>query len=190
MFSRRLSPLLFATFLMIVASLAYALGIYFLFIGHSYDISQAYLMSLLVCMPIGFIALPYLIAKKGHFLSNEPEVQFQLPVLLILFLILWFFNFFFIESREFFQQIIIATCEEFLFRYIIYSVLRQGYSKWWSIVFTSLLFGLLLHLNYPFWDNLLIRTPMGMVFSLMALRWGLPYAIAGHCFYNLIVTIL
>lgn len=190
MLSHRLSPLLSALLLIVVASLAYALGISFLFIQYSYDINQAYLMALVLFMPIGFIALPYLIAKKGHFLPKESEVSFQFPVFIGLTFLLWFVNAFFIGSQDFFQQIIIAICEEFLFRYLIYGVMRQGYSKWWSIVITSLLFGLLLHLNYPLLDNLLIRTPMGIIFSLLALRWGLPYAIVGHCLYNLIVTIL
>lgn len=190
MFSRRLSPLLLATLLIVVASLSYALGISFLFISYSYDIRQAYLMALVLFMPLGFIALPYLIARQGRFLSRVSEIRFQLPVFLGLTVLLYLVNSFFIGSQEFFQQLIIATCEEFLFRYLIYGVIRQGYSKWWSIVLTSLLFGLLLHLNYPLLDNLLIRTPMGILFSILALRWGLSYAIIGHCFYNLMVTIL
>lgn len=97
-------------------------------------------------------------------------------------------NQWFIGSTEFFHQLIIAFCEEYLFRLVIYQVLRQRYGYWSSIMISSILFGVVLHLNYPLLDNLLLRVPAGLFFSLLATKLGLPYAVAGHWLYNLIVS--
>lgn len=85
---------------------------------------------------------------------------------------------------------VISMCEEFLFRFVIYKVLRNNYSRLWSIIIASLLFGILLHLNYPMIDNLLIRTPLGILFSILATKFGLEYAIGGHWIYNLYQSII
>ncbi len=83
---------------------------------------------------------------------------------------------------------IISASEEFLFRFVLYKILRKHYRYWPTIMITSLFFGFVLHLNYPFMDNLLLRTPAGSLFSLMTSRLGLQYAISGHWFYNLVVS--
>ncbi|HEM3589162.1 TPA: CPBP family intramembrane metalloprotease, partial [Streptococcus suis] len=57
-----------------------------------------------------------------------------------------------------------------------------------AILITSVLFGFILHMDYPILDNLLIRTPLGILFSILATKIGLQYAIAGHWLYNLIVS--
>ncbi|MFX3882846.1 type II CAAX prenyl endopeptidase Rce1 family protein [Streptococcus suis] len=38
------------------------------------------------------------------------------------------------------NQFIIATCEEFLFRYIIYRILKSEYPTWLAMLVNSLLF--------------------------------------------------
>lgn len=49
---------------------------------------------------------------------------------------------------------VIASCEEFLFRYCLYRILRNNFSKPQTLLICSLLFGILLHLNYDIIDNL------------------------------------
>ena len=85
---------------------------------------------------------------------------------------------------------IIAMCEEFLFRFVIYRVLRKNYSYLLAILIGSLLFGVLLHLNYPLVDNLLVRFPLGLLFSLLATKLGLEYAVGGHWIFNLYQSII
>ena len=139
-------------------------------------------------MPLGFIIIPHLIAQKNSLYSSEYDIRFSWKSYLLIAVLIFIANLFFIKSNEYFQQMIISACEEFLFRFVLYKILRKHYQYWPTIIITSLLFGFVLHLNYPFMDNLLIRTPAGIVFSLLASHLGLQYAIAGHWLYNLVIS--
>lgn len=84
---------------------------------------------------------------------------------------------------------VIASCEEFLFRYCLYRILRNNFSKPQTLLICSLLFGILLHLNYDIIDNLLIRSPIGFILGLVTMRFGFHYSIAAHWLINLLAAL-
>ena len=55
-------------------------------------------------------------------------------------------NSIFIKSDEIFTALIVAICEEYLFRYVAFHILFKEYQTFFTIIVTSLLFGLLLHI--------------------------------------------
>ena len=83
---------------------------------------------------------------------------------------------------------IISISEEVLFRYIIYTIIRKNHSYRSTVLITSILFAFLLHMNYPLLDNLFIRMPFSIVFTMIATKLGLQYSIGGHWLYNLVVS--
>lgn len=184
----RLTPLASAVGMIILAAMTYVFGTTLLFFSSGESIDHLYLMIIGLFMPLGFVGLPHLIAKHQHWYAEGCQVMFSWRIYLVLALVIFGLNTLFIGSSEYFHQLIISFCEEFLFRSVIYRVLRRGYGDWPSMFLASLLFGVVLHLNYPMLDNLLLRTPAGLIFAVLATRFGLHYAIAGHWLYNLIVS--
>ncbi|MFV8044957.1 CPBP family intramembrane glutamic endopeptidase [Streptococcus pluranimalium] len=174
--------------LIVIASLCYALGTSILFIASFSSIENMYLASLITFMILGFIVLPYTISRNHLREEKYHEVTFDFKQYVVIAIIIFMVNHFFIQSDEYFHQMIISMCEEFLFRYVIYRMLRRDYNYIVAILLTSILFGFILHMDYPIIDNLLIRTPLGILFSIFATKFGLQYAIASHWLYNLIVS--
>lgn len=174
--------------LILLASLTYVVGTSLLFFSPAEQLEQTYFWVLAGFMPLGFVILPHLIAERYRLYVDGERVQLSWVVYLVFAVMIFLINQWFIRSTEFFHQLIIAFCEEYLFRLVIYQVLRQRYGYWSSIMISSILFGVVLHLNYPLLDNLLLRVPAGLFFSLLATKLGLPYAVAGHWLYNLIVS--
>jgi predicted metal-dependent membrane protease len=173
-----------------IAFLVYSLGTSIVFISFSQQLQLSYLIALICFMPIGFMLIPHTLSLKYGLYSKETDVVFHWQSYLYLALLIFLVNHYFLKSDEYFHQMVISMCEEFLFRFVIYKVLRNNYSRLWSIIIASLLFGILLHLNYPMIDNLLIRTPLGILFSILATKFGLEYAIGGHWIYNLYQSII
>lgn len=173
-----------------IAFLVYSLGTSIIFINFNQQLQLSYLIALICFMPIGFMLIPYGIASKYNLYSKETEVKFHWKSYVIVALIIFLINYYFFKSDEYIHQMIIAMCEEFLFRFLIYKILRSNYSRTTSIILASVLFGILLHLNYPMIDNLIIRAPLGILFSILATKFGLEYAIGGHWIYNLYQSVI
>lgn len=176
--------------LIAIASFTYNLGNSMVFLIPGLDLKISYLVTLVCFMPIGFILLPHLISIKTDLYSSESKVLFRWKSYVLISLIIFFINHYFLGSDEYFHQMIIATCEEFLFRFVIYKIMKRECSYIFSIIVGSLLFGMLLHLNHPILDNLFIRTPFGILFSILATKFGLEYAIGGHWIYNLYQSVI
>lgn len=174
--------------LIVLASVCYNLGLATLFLGGKNLTADAYTYTIMFCMPLGFIILPYIVARKFQLLPNKSKVSIDFKILTVLFALLILFDVLVFKTGESFNQLIIATSEEFLFRYLIFNILCKDMSKWQAIIINSLLFALILHLNYSFLDNLIFRFPIAVVFSYIAQRFGLQYSIASHWLYNLIVV--
>lgn len=176
--------------LIVIASLVYTLGTSMIFISSSNNLQLSYLIALVCFMPLGFIIIPHYISSRNGLYSTESDVRFNWKSYVLIAVLIFLINHYLLGSVEYFHQMLISMCEEFLFRFVIYKVLRKNYSFLLSIVICSLLFGVLLHLNYPMVDNLLIRTPLGILFSILATKFGLEYAIGAHWIYNIYQTIL
>ncbi|MBF0698777.1 CPBP family intramembrane glutamic endopeptidase [Streptococcus danieliae] len=176
--------------LIIIASIIYSLGLATLFFSPSNELQLFYQVSLLFFMPLGFVVVPCWISNKNDLCNSQVLVQFNWKSFVILAFIIYMVNGLFLHSEEYFPQMVIAICEEYLFRSLIYRILRTHFAPLWAILIGSFLFGLLLHMNYPLLDNVFVRFPLGLLFSGLTLRFGLQYAIAGHWIFNLIQSIL
>lgn len=180
-----LKPIMISLGIIILASLTYALGTSMIFVLPFGDMNSTYLVSLMTFMPVGFIVLPFILSREQ---LKEADITFNWKQYIILAAIIFIINHFFIRSNEYYHQMMISMCEEVLFRYIIYGLLRKHYKYGMAILITSILFGFILHLDYPLIDNLLIRMPLGIIFSILATKFGLQYAIAGHWLFNLLAS--
>ncbi|WP_438477268.1 lysostaphin resistance A-like protein [Streptococcus pluranimalium] len=176
--------------LILLASLIYTLGTSMIIVSSHTNLQLSYLAALISFMPLGFMILPYYISSKNNLYSNNNDVCFNWKSYIVIAGSIFFINHYFLGSDEYFHQMIISMCEEFLFRFIIYKILKSNYSYATSILITALLFGVVLHLNYPILDNLFIRTPLGILFSILATKFGLEYAIGSHWIYNLYQSII
>ena len=184
----QIKPVLLSIGLTMIACLVYAIGTTFLFLGPPTTIQDNFLISLCVCMPLGFILLPWGLIRHQVRWNWGREIKLDWRYYLLFSALIFLCNHFFIKSEEYIHQFIVSLCEEFLFRYIIYTILRREYSVTESMLISSVIFGVILHMNYPIVDNLLIRTPLGLVLSLVARKYGLHSAIAGHWIYNLLAS--
>lgn len=171
------------------AVVLYSLGMTGLVLVKSNHLVSNYFYFLLFLMPPCFIILPNSISKRYELYSKEAEVRFSLKQFLVLFLILFVLNHFVIKGEEFWHQMLIATCEEFLFRYCLYHILRKNFTRFTSLLLCSLAFGVILHLNYSLLDNLLIRSSVGFLLGAVSLRFGLQASIISHWFLNLLAAI-
>ncbi|WP_205178811.1 MULTISPECIES: CPBP family intramembrane glutamic endopeptidase [Siminovitchia] len=88
-----------------------------------------------------------------------------------------------------FHPFLIATFEEFLFRYLILIILRKEFSKSWSFIIGSILFAMLLHLNGDWLLNIMIKFPSSLILYYLADKYGLQDAIAFHWLHNLAITV-
>lgn len=174
--------------LIAIASIFYALGTAFILLYSLENLQQVYLISIVFSMPIGFVLIPLLLARNYIYEIPNKEVVFDWKQYTILAAIIFIINHFFIRSDEYFIQMVISMSEEILFRYIIYTIIRKDHSYISTVFITSMLFAFLLHMNYPFLDNLLIRMPFSIVFTVIATKLGLQYSIGGHWLYNLVVS--
>lgn len=183
----RLESVVFSIFLIILASISYNLGLSALLLPTLRNISNAYLYILCLSMPIGFVVIPNVISKR-YKLFDHTDYSFDLKSSIILALFIILLDTVYFKSSSPLHHLIIATCEEYLFRYIILNILDKSMTKYQSIVVNSLLFSLILHLNYSFIDNLLFRFPLSLLLCMISKKYGLKYSIATHWLYNLVVS--
>lgn len=144
------------------------------------------LMLLVLFGIIGFIVIPYFLSKFLEYIKQP--VYINLKQAILLFLIIFFYGVG-IHSTELWHDFVIAVCEEFLFRYVIFQVLQSNntFNKLSSVVLGSLLFALVLHINGSFLVNLLTKFPMSLIMYFLADRFGLQSSIAFHWVYNVTV---
>ena len=141
----------------------------------------------LVGMSTGFILIPTFISKKIGIEFEEELVPFSKNQSILILVIILLMNSIFIKSDEIFTALIVAICEEYLFRYVAFHILFKEYHTFFTIIVTSLLFGLLLHINGDFWLNAMIKVPAGYLLSRVGLKFGLQYSIAIHWLHNVVV---
>lgn len=141
----------------------------------------------LVGMSTGFILIPTFISKKIGIEFEEELVPFSKNQSILMLVIILLMNSIFIKSDEIFTALIVAICEEYLFRYVAFHILSKEYHTFFTIIVTSLLFGLLLHINGDFWLNAMIKVPAGYLLSRVGLKFGLQYSIAIHWLHNVVV---
>lgn len=134
---------------------------------------------------IGFVAIPLLFLYYLEFKPIKPK--FYIISAIVLSVLILFISIFIFQSEEIVHALIIATCEEFLFRVIILSVLLSCFKKRGAFVLGSLIFAILLHLNGNFLLNFVMKFPASVILYILADRFGLQSSIAFHWFYNICV---
>lgn len=142
-----------------------------------------------VSMILGFILIPILVLKSligfNYSILNIFNLKRFLIYTIIIFIVLSLCS---INIEEIIHPFIVATCEEFLFRGLMFSLLLNKFTKFKSIVIGSLIFSLLLHLNGNFVGNFLTKFPSSIILYLVRDKFGLPEAIITHWLYNLFIT--
>lgn len=184
----KLSTAIIALGILMLSIVLYSIAMTGLVFVEKEQLVSVYFYLLVVLMPACFIILPNYIAQKYN-LYTSCEIKFSWYKFIFLTALLFLINLFFIKGEEFWYQMVIASCEEFLFRYCLYRILRNNFSKPQTLLICSLLFGILLHLNYDIIDNLLIRSPIGFILGLVTMRFGLHYSIAAHWLINLLAAL-
>lgn len=182
----RLESIVFSILLITLASISYNLGLSAILLPDLKNISNIYLYILCISMPIGFIVIPSIIAKRYELFDINDSFDLKTSFILTVFIL--FLDLVYFKSSSPIHHFVIATCEEYLFRYIILNILDKSMTKYQSIIVNSLLFSLILHLNYSFIDNLLFRFPLSIILCVISKRYGLKYSIATHWIYNLVVS--
>lgn len=187
MFSKEKGQSLLLVLAMItLAGLSHSFGLLFTLLSNPAYFEQTYLITLAIFMPLGFIVIPYYLSTKYHFYKDKP-INYSPSLALILFVAMLLLNHFFIKSPDVWSQLIVATCEEFLFRVIILKILQESFTKKQAIIIGSILFGLLLHINGDLIANLVIKVPSGFLLYYLSERFGLHSAIAYHWLHNIFI---
>ncbi|MED4345326.1 MULTISPECIES: type II CAAX endopeptidase family protein [Heyndrickxia] len=140
---------------------------------------------LAVSAPIGFIILPLLLSRVLNLIHFK--IKFNLMQAVLLFVVIAILALYFFHSKEIIHDLIIAICEEFLFRYVIFNILSSQFDKKATFIIGSLLFASLLHLNGNFIINLAIKFPAGLLLYYLADTFGLQSSIAFHWLYNMVI---
>ena len=138
-------------------------------------------------MTLGFIVIPTWIVKKINLDIKNIPVEFNKKSAMILLFSVFLLNLLILRSHELYTALIVATCEEYLFRYLLYGILVRTFNKNQAIIITAVLFGVLLHLNGNLLVNIFTKIPAGIILSQLAVRFGLQYSISFHWLYNMIV---
>ncbi|PWZ34846.1 CPBP family intramembrane metalloprotease, partial [Staphylococcus pseudintermedius] len=100
--------------------------------------------------------------------------------IILIFVVSLFYS---VKMEEIIHPFVVATCEEYLFRGLFFSLLLTKFSKFKSIIIGSLIFSLLLHLNGNFIENLLIKFPTSVILYIIREKIGLQESIVVHWLY-------
>ena len=124
----KLSTAIIALGILMLSIVLYSIAMTGLVFVEKEQLVSVYFYLLVVLMPACFIILPNYIAKKYN-LYTSCEIKFSWYKFIFLTALLFLINLFFIKGEEFWYQMVIASCEEFLFRYCLYRILRNNFSK-------------------------------------------------------------
>lgn len=140
-------------------------------------------------MIMGFILIPTIILHRligfNYNVIHIFNIKRFCIYVIIIFSLLLFFS---VKTENIIHPFIVATCEEFLFRGLFFSLLLSKFSKIKSILIGSLIFSLLLHLNGNFIGNFITKFPTSILLFLIRDKLGLQESIVVHWLYNLFIT--
>ncbi|ENL6204181.1 CPBP family intramembrane metalloprotease [Staphylococcus pseudintermedius] len=173
----------------ILSSFVLNLGSLFVILSPHTKINNLYIIILGITMVVGFIFIPTVILKRLIGFNTSPirliNIYKFLMYIILIFVVSLFYS---VKMEEIIHPFVVATCEEYLFRGLFFSLLLTKFSKFKSIIIGSLIFSLLLHLNGNFIENLLIKFPTSVILYIIREKIGLQESIVVHWLYNLIIT--
>lgn len=191
-YKMKMESIIYAVVMTIIAGVFTNMGLALMlpYVESSYRYIGFLLFAL--CLISGFIIIPKLITDK---IFSPNLLKFNLNMInknrtVILFIFITLIGTYVggIDKTIFF--LLIALCEEYLFRHTIFKVLSEDNSIFWSAIIGSLIFAVILHSNYGIIDNLLVRMPFSLIFYYVAIKYKLQDAVAFHWIYNILVTTL
>lgn len=83
---------------------------------------------------------------------------------------------------------IVALSEEILFRELQYTYFQKNTKYFVGLIASSIIFGIILHLNDSMFVNILLRIPLGMLLYSIRNRFGLPSSVYIHWVYDIVVS--
>lgn len=146
------------------------------------EIENLILFGIFACL--GFVVIPYLITKNlliSNLLKKLNYRKINLVIDIAIIIICSIFVFPIIDSVH---CLIVGICEEFLFRFIIFNILKLDFSKHESMLIGAILFGVILHLNGNFLINIITKIPIGLILYIIYDKFGLQDSILAHWLYD------
>lgn len=140
-------------------------------------------------MIIGFIIIPTKLLKYilgiDYKIFNIINFKRYIIYTIIIYILLLLYSF---NLEEVTHPFIVATCEEYLFRGLIFGLLLNKFSKIKAILIGSIIFSFLLHLNGNILENFLTKFPTSIILYLIKDKIGLQEAIVVHWLYNYFIV--
>ena len=94
------------------------------------------------------------------------------------------------ETSAVIHFLVVAFSEEVLFRVVQYRFLEKQIGVRKAIIFSSIIFAFVLHLNDPFIGNLLIRLPLGIVLCFLRYKFGVAKSVYAHWIYDVVISVV
>lgn len=139
-------------------------------------------------MIIFFIFLPLSLSKRIYGIDiNDFNINYRNYLIYTIVGFVLFKLVFKVDGVNIFRNMIVASSEEFLFRFVIYEILKKGFDKKQAIIIGSLLFSLILHLNVNIFINIVSKFPMSIILYLLYDKFGYENAFAIHWINNTLV---
>ena len=136
---------------------------------------------------LSLAVMPKILYKKIDGYDHQIKLR---PVSVVLIVILSLVLIQFVEFNLIIHFLAIGISEEILFRDLHLSYLQEKIGTLSSVIITSLLFALILHMGESLLINLLVRFPIGLILSMIRIKLGLAEAIGAHWLYDVVVTII
>lgn len=175
--------------LTILATFILNIGSLIIVLLPDFSINKLQIIGIGISMIVGFILTPTILLHRligfNYSIINIFNIKRFLIYIVIIFTILLFFS---IKIEDIIHPFVVATCEEFLFRGLFFSLLLSKFPKFKAILIGSLIFSLLLHLNGNFVGNFLTKLPTSIILYLIRDKVGLQESIVVHWLYNLFIT--
>lgn len=160
------------------------------------DYDMVYTLSVVVSfllLPYGFVS--YLEPGLNRDVANY--CRFWLPCLIISLLSSVLFNVLFgrLDALGFLGISLkygsVAFGEELLCRYYSQNLLEKELPYWLAICLQAALFSFALHSGFPFYLNLLLRFPIGIILTIICQKTkSLPLVMGIHYLYDMVIHLL
>lgn len=142
----------------------------------------------MIACVLGFAIFPYLFVCKVIYNGEMPRCKINIKRTVIIALIVLIIIVVSVEKYSLLHNLIIATTEEVLFRYIIFSILVSCFDRKYAFIIGSLIFSLILHLNGDFLINFLTKIPASLFLYYLADKYGIQDSIFLHWGYNSLIS--
>lgn len=151
---------------------------------------------------ISFCIIPYLIEKNFFnkstiqlgLLYNKKKISYlQTSIFTTVSIIISVLGYKRLENEliVIISFIIVAICEEFYCRGLMYNVIQESFNEVSAILFNSIIFSIIYHSGGDIWINLLLRFPLAIILSLLRFKTKSIYdSVLLHYIYNVAISFI